>query len=188
MADASETTIKPAPARKARAAKTVKVAKAAAHPAAPSSSQIKDTIMTATTDFTEKFQAAAGEVQERAKAAFEKGSALFAEAGEFSKGNVEAVVESGKILAAGLQELGKGYVSEGKTAFETFTADAKELAAAKTPVDFFKLQGELMRRNFDALVAVGSKHSEALLKLTNDSFAPISTRVSVAVDKVKQAA
>ena len=58
----------------------------------------------------------------------------------------------------------------------------------KTPADFFKLQGEMMRRNFDAAVATTSKHSEAMVKLAGDAFAPISTRVSLAVEKVKQAA
>ena len=117
-----------------------------------------------------------------------KGSALFADASEFSKGNVEAIVEAGKILGAGLQELGQTYAAEGKTALETLTADVKELTAVKSPADFFKLQGEIMRRSFDAAVATGSKRSEAFLKLANDSFAPIGTRVSVAIDKVKQAA
>ena len=167
--------------------------KAAPKPAAPkptTTSQIKDTIMTKTTatDFTAKIAEVASEAQDRAKAAFEKGSALFADASEFSKGNVEAIVEAGKILGAGLQELGQTYASEGKSAFETLTADVKELTAVKSPADFFKLQGEIMRRSFDAAVATGSKRSEAFLKLANDSFAPIGTRVSVAIDKVKQAA
>ena len=155
-------------------------------------SQIKDTIMTKTQtaaeDFTAKAKEAFTEAQDRAKAAYEKGTALFADAGEFNKGNIAALVESGKVLAAGLQSLGKDYVAEGKTAFETVQADVKELAAVKSPADFFKLQGEILRRNFDAAVASGSKHSEALVKLANDSFAPISTRVSVAIEKVKQAA
>jgi phasin family protein len=168
------------------ARKTAKAKRPASTRARPV--QSKDSAMTATTDFTEQFQTAAGDIQDRAKAAFEKGSAMLADAGEFSKGNVEAMVEAGKIFAAGLQELGKDCVTDGKGAFETMTADVKELAAAKTPTDFFKLQGDLLRRNFDALVAASSKRSEALLKLSNDSFAPLSTRVSLAVDKFKQAA
>ena len=169
------------------APKTVKkAAKAAPAP------QIKDTIMTKTKiktdDFTAKVKTAFGEAQDKAKVAYEKGTALMSEATEFTKGNVEAVVESGKILAAGLQDMGKGYVTEGKSAFETLTADVKELAAVKSPTDFFKLQGEIMRRNFDAAVATGSKQSEAMLKLANDAFAPISSRVSLAIEKVKQAA
>ena len=44
-----------------------------------------------------------------------------------------------KILAAGLQGLGKGYVAEGKAAVETVTADVKELATVKSPTDFVQL-------------------------------------------------
>ena len=174
-------------------AKTTSVKPAATRAAKPSTvSQIKDTIMaktqTTAEEFTAKVKDAVAEAQDRAKAAFEKSTALFSEAGEFTKGNVEAVVESGKILASGLQGMGKDYVAETKSAFETMTADVKELAAVKSPADFFKLQGEILRRNFDAVVAAGSKHSEAMVKLTNESFAPISNRVSIAIEKVKKAA
>lgn len=169
-----------------------KIAKPAARFAVklPTLSKLKESIMAKTTteDFTVKIKDAVADMQERTKAAYEKSTALLGEVNELSKGNVEALVESGKILAAGLQELGKDYVAEGKSAFETMTADVKELAAVKTPADFFKLQGEILRRNFDAVVASGSKHSEAVVKLANDAFAPISSRVSIAVEKVKQAA
>lgn len=154
-----------------------------------STSRIKDAIMSAkTAEPVAAVKEALADAQAKAKEAFTKSSALFSEAGEFTKGNVEALVESGKILASGLQTMGKDYVTEGKTAFETVQADIKELAAVKSPADFFKLQGEIMRRNFDAVVTAGSKHSEAVLKLTNDAFAPVSTRVSLAIEKVKKAA
>ena len=188
--------VKQAAAKKAapkKPAKTTSVKPAAPRAAKPSTvSQIKDTIMSKTQttaqDFTAKVKDAMTDAQDRAKAAFEKSTALFSEAGEFTKGNVEAVVESGKILATGLQGMGKDYVTETKSAFETMTADVKELAAVKSPADFFKLQGEILRRNFDAVVAAGSKTSEAMVKLTNESFAPISNRVSIAIEKVKKAA
>ena len=154
--------------------------------------KLKDTIMTktktTTEDYTAKLKDVVTTAQDRAKAAFEKTSAYAGEYGEFTKGNLEAVVESSKILAAGLQDMGKAYVAEGKSAIETVTADVKEIAAVKSPADFFKLQGEIMRRNFDAAVATTSKNSEAMVKLMGDAFAPISTRVSLAVEKVKQAA
>lgn len=195
-APAKKATVKKVAVKKAAAPKAAvkKTVKAAAKPVAAKApiAQFKDTIMaktkTTTEDFTAKVQDAVAEAQDRAKVAYEKGQALFGEAGEFTKGNVEAMVASGKILAAGLQEIGKDYVAEGKTAIETVQADIKQLAAVKSPADFFKLQGEILRRNFDAAVATGSKHSEKVVKLANDAFAPISTRVSVAIEKVKQAA
>lgn len=166
----------------------------------PTISQLKDKIMATQSDFTQasaytpgadftsNFKNVFGDVQEKAKAAFEKGTSAFGDYSAFTKGNVEAAVESGKILAAGLQELGTSYVSDSKSLFETMTADIKELAAAKTPVDFFKLHSELARRNFDTAVAFSSKSSEAVLKLAGDTFAPLSGRVNLAVEKIKQAA
>ena len=163
--------------------------KIAAAKAAPS---FKETIMAKTQNVTEEFTAkvkeAMTQAQDRAKLAFEKSQALAGEAGEFTKGNVEAIVESGKVLAAGIQDMGKDYVAEAKSVFETVQADFRELAAVKSPVDFFKLQGEILRRNFDAAVATGSKNSEKAVKLANEAFAPIQNRVSLAIEKVKQAA
>lgn len=188
--------IKPLPAPRKLAAPVITKPKTA--PTKPAVSQIEDTttMATQTTDST----ATAGrdtfgglkdvftDVKTKAKAAFDKGASSLGDVTDFTKGNVEAVVESGKIYAAGLQELGSSYVAESKTAFETMTADAKELAAQKTPVDFFKLQSELAKKNFDSAVAFGTKSSEAWLKLAGDAFAPISGRVSLAVEKVKTVA
>jgi hypothetical protein len=203
---------KKAPAvKKAPAAKVAKVAKAApakaAKPAARKAAtpksrvtkpaianlsvpQLKEKIMakTNTNDFAQNFKSAVADAQGKAKVAYDKGQAAFGEATEFTKGNVEALVESTKILGSGLQELTTSYVAESRSAFETLTADVRALAAVKSPVDFFKLQGEIARRNFDKAITFGSKNSEAVLKLTNDVVAPISGRVSLAVEKVKKAA
>jgi phasin family protein len=141
-----------------------------------------------TADFSKPFADAASEFQSKAKAAFDKGAELAAEASEFAKGNAEAAVESGKIYAAGVQELSKGYVEEARSAYETLTADLKELAAVKSPAELFQLQGKIARRNFDAAVAFGSKNADAVLKLVNETFAPVSNRVSLAAEKISKAA
>lgn len=180
---------KPAAVSKISAPKTI-VPKASAPKTVAQKSvfqQLKDKTVS-TTDFTTKIKTAVGEAQTKAKEAFDKGAATFSEYNEFSKGNVEAVVASGKILAAGVQSLGKTFVDDGKSAFETLTAEVKELAAVKSPADFFKLQAEFLRRNFDIAVSNTSKNSEALLKLASEAAAPISARVNLAVEKVKQAA
>ena len=150
--------------------------------------QIKDKTMDITSTFTDGLKGVVSDAQAKAKEAFEKSSAIFSEYNEFAKGNVEAAVESGKIFATGLQGMGTTFVAESKSAFETMTSDVKELSAAKTPADFFKLQSDLFRRNFDSAVAYGSKNSEAVLKLANEVMAPLSGRVSLAVEKVRKAA
>lgn len=167
--------------------KTRKTASALPRSAAPKQKDIF--IMTATTtEVTETIQTAIKGATEKAKAAFEKSQAAMGDVSTFAKGNVEAVVESSKILATGLQEMGKSYVAESKSAVEAMTAEIKDLTSVKSPTEFFEKQNAMMRKQFDAAVAASSKNSEAFLKLASEAFQPISNRVSLAVEKIKQAA
>jgi hypothetical protein len=127
-------------------------------------------------------------VQDQAKAAYEQGVAVFGDVKEFTRGNLDAVVESGKIAGAGLKQIGEGYVAEGRGAVATFNADIKELAAVKSPVDFFKLQSKIFGRNLGAAIDFHSKNAEAVLKLAKDSAEPLSKRVGVALEAVRKAA
>lgn len=157
---------------------------AAATPAA-----IKETVMEANfNQAAEKGQAYFAEFNNRAKAAFEKASKGVEDLNEFGKGNVEAIVESGKIAAKGLETLGQGYAEFGRKSFEGATAALKNLAAVKTPAEFLQLQSEYVRGQFDALVAETSKNTEAFIKLASDVAQPISNRVAVAAEKVKVSA
>ncbi|MCJ2178453.1 phasin family protein [Novosphingobium album (ex Hu et al. 2023)] len=181
---------KPAPAAASPKAATPKAAKTASDPAFAglfTNFMLEEKIMDMSPNFA-GFQEAVTEAQAKAKEAFEKSTKALGEVSDFTKGNVEAVVESGKILAEGMQSIGSELVSEGRSAFETMTGDIKELAAAKSPTDFFKIQSEMMRKNFDSAVAYGSKNSETMLKLASDVFAPISGRVSMAMEKARSAA
>ena len=176
---------KKTPARKTAAKKPV-AAKTTDNPV----SKLKDTIMASAekTDITAQAKEMAADVQTRVKTAYAKAGELASDAGEFNKANLDAVVESGKILLAGTQELVKADVETGKGLVEIVTADAKKLAGIKSPTDLFELQGEITRRNFDAAMAFGSQRTEALVKLYNDAFAPISNRVSVATERFSKAA
>jgi phasin family protein len=179
------------PVAKVAAKKTVK--KTATKTPAPRVSavaQLKDKIMATAkkTDFTDTLKTATADAQTKAKAAYDKLQAYAGEMTEFTKGNIEAVVESGKILGAGVQDMARGEVEAAKGAFETVTADLKAMAAVKSPAELFKLQGEIARRNFDAAVARYSKNAETSMKLANDAFAPLSNRMSLAVEKVSKAA
>ena len=181
----------------ARAAKPVSqrpvAAKKPAQPRTQPITKLKETIMATankatTVDFTATAKDAAAEMQNRAKAAFEKGTVLTGEVTEFHKGNLEALVETGKLLASGMQDLGRTYMEDARTAADTVTEDVKKMAAIKSPTELFQLQGEIARRNFDAVVAQTSKNTEAMMKLFTDAFAPLSNRASVAVEKVSTAA
>ena len=181
-------------ARAKRARRVAKAAAAAAPAKAtepkPTVTELKEKIMATaeTTDFTKPIADAVGEFQARTKAAYDKSTEVATELTEFTKGNVEALVESSKIFAAGAQSLSKTYVEDAKAAYETATADAKEFAAIKSPTELFQLQSKIARRNFDAFVAASSKNTEAFLKLSNEAFAPLSGRVEAATEKLSKVA
>lgn len=179
----SKVSAKPAP-------KPKKAAPPPVQPAQPSITQLKEKIMASSksTDFTKSLSDVMSDMQSRAQTAYEKSSEMTGEMSEFAKGNVEAMVEAGKLLAAGMQDMGKTYVEDAKSAYETVTGDLKEVAAIKSPSELFQLQGKLARRNFDAMVAFSSKQTETMMKLANESFAPISSRMSVAAEKISKAA
>ncbi len=187
-----KTAIAKVPAKKPVAAATKKAAIKTASTTETKStiSKLKETIMATAqnTDFTAQAKDMAADVQERLKTAYAKTGEFAGELGEFSKANADAMVESGKIFFTGAQELVRENVETGKTVVETITEDAKKVASIKSPTELMQLQGELARRNFDAVVAYGSKRTEAWVKLYNDAFAPLSNRVSVAAEKITKAA
>ena len=176
-----------APARSVK--KPLKTPTSKAAPVSRPLPQTKDkTMANQAFDFVAPFKTAFADLQGKAKDAYEKSTVSLTEANDFAKGNVEAMVESGKILATGLQELGATALTDSKTAFETMTSEIKSLASAKSPTEFFQLQSALLRKHFDTAVAQTSKSTEAMLKLANDSMAPLSNRVTVAVEKVTKVA
>jgi len=186
--------VKPAAKKATLTKSSAKPAKAT--PATKSKStviQLKEKIMaTQTTDYTaavtDTMTGAVNEMQTRAQSAYDKSTEAMTEITDFAKGNVEAVVESGKLLAEGVQSMGETYATQAKTAYETATADIQEMASIKSPTDLFQLQGKILRRNFDAMISATSKSTDAAMKLANDAAAPISGRVSVATDKLSKVA
>ena len=186
-------------ARKAAPAKTAaKKAAPAKKPETATTSttpitKLKETIMATaknanTADYTAKAKEMAADMQTRAKAAYDKSTDMTKDLVEFQRGNFEALVESGKILASGMQDMGRTYVEEVKSAADTVQGDVKKVVGIKSPTELFQLQGEIARRNFDAMVQVTSKNTEAMLKLANEAFAPLSSRMSLAAEKVRTAA
>ena len=197
--------VKPAAKKKAKAAPAKSAVKkiaarttapkpGAVNPVAPKSAPIKtdkvkeNTMATMNEQIADKTKTVANDMQSRMTAAYEKGTEMTSEAVEFQKGNVEAMVESSRIFVSGMQDMGRTYVEEARSAAETMQDDVKKMAAIKSPTELFQLQGEIARRNFDAMVATASKNTEAMIKLANEAFAPVSNRMSLAAEKVAKAA
>ncbi|WP_422060473.1 phasin family protein [Sphingopyxis sp.] len=179
-------------APKKAAAKTIapKLTKAAPKPAALATKGFKtmnDTVKKFADEAKTRAETLTADFQSRSKDALAKSSKLAEEAVEFNKANVEALVEAGKIAAKGIESLGQEGVAFARKSFEDTSAAMKGYTAVKSPAEFLKLYAENSKKAFDAAVAQTSKTSELVVKLTNDSFAPISNRVSVITSKMKAA-
>lgn len=137
---------------------------------------------------TDRIQAAFGDVNERAKTAVEKSAKLVEEMTDLTKGNVEAIVASSRLAAKGVETLTQEAADYGRRSFEEASAALKSFAEVKSPTDFFKLQSDYARSAFDSFVAESSKASEAVLKLAGEVAQPITSRYSVAAERVKSVA
>lgn len=142
--------------------------------------------MTNTTEkMTEQTTKMMGDMSERTKAASEKTTQMMTQASEFGRGNVEALVEAGKIGTEGFQELGRENMEFAKKSFENSSSAMKDFSSIKSPTELFQLQGEYARKNFDVMVGQASKNTEKMVKLFGDMFQPISNRMAEAGEKMK---
>ena len=146
---------------------------------------MNDTIKTATEGMQKRATVMFGDMNTRAKDAMSKSTKAIEDLVEFSKGNVEAMVASGRVAAKGAEEFAKYSAEYGRSAVEKANATAKQFAAVKSPTEFFQLQGDVAKQALDALVAEGSKFTESYLKLIGEISQPISNRLAVAAEKMK---
>ena len=190
---AKKTVTKKAPAKKTVAAKkpTPKTPPKKTTGAAPSATPKKKDTTMATKTQTKTANIAsdmANEMQTRLAGMYEKGTEMTGEMVTFQRANAEAMAEAGKILFTGMQDLTRDAVEETRKVADQMSEDARLMAAAKSPTELVKLQGDIMRRSFDHVVATGSKNTEAWIKLTNEAFAPLTSRMSETVDKMNKLA
>jgi phasin family protein len=149
---------------------------------------VTQTAETNTRTATNAAESIFADAQARTTGAMDKGAKLVEELAQFNKGNLEAIVESGKIAARGFESLGQDVAAFAKQSFEQQSAAWRTLGTVKSPTEFMKLQGELIRQSFDQLVQQGSRQTETMLKLAGEVAQPLSNRVAVAAEKIKVAA
>jgi phasin family protein len=140
---------------------------------------LKDGMGTATAGF-EKTQA-------QVKANMEKAMKTAEEMMAFSQGNVEAAVKSGQIWAAGVQDLSKQMSASAQASFEETVSTFKALAAVKSLKDAVELQSSYTRATLEKAMAETGKLTDASLKLAEQAMAPLTARVTLAVEKFAKA-
>jgi phasin family protein len=135
-------------------------------------------------------KAAAGlaDTQAKVKEGMEKAMKTAEEFVAFSQGNVEALVKSGQIWTAGVQDIGKQIAANAQASFDETMSTFKALSSAKSLKDAFELQSSLARATMEKAMAESGKLTDASLKLTEQVMAPLTARFSLAMEKFGKSA
>lgn len=135
-------------------------------------------------------EAAAGfsETGAKVKQGMEKVMKTAEELMAFSQGNVEAIMRSGQIWAAGVQDLSKQLAATAQASLDETMATFKALGSVKSLTDAIDLQAGLARATLEKTLSESGKFTDASLKLTEQALAPITARVTLAVEKFTKSA
>ena len=136
----------------------------------------------------DRTQALFGDMNGRAKESVERSTKIVEEMTDLTRGNVEAIVASSKVAARGIETLSQEVAEFGRRSFEEASAAVKNIAEVRSATDFFRLQSDYARSAFDSMIAESSKMSEAMMKLAGEVAEPITSRYSVAAERVKNIA
>ena len=138
-------------------------------------SSLKDGVAAATAG-TEKAQAA---LQDGIQKAMKSAEEAFA----FSQGNIEAFTKSSQILASGIQDMTQTLAAATRTSMDETMGLLKAMSGVKSIKDAMDLQSKLVRSAMEKAVLQTGQMTDSTMKLSEQAFAPIGARLSLAAEK-----
>ena len=106
----------------------------------------------------------------------------------FSQGNIEALTRSSQIWSTGVQDLSKQVAASAQASIDETVGMFKALTSVKSLKDAIELQSSLTKSSLEKVMAQGGRLTEASVKLTEQALAPITARVTLAVEKFAKTA
>jgi phasin family protein len=97
-------------------------------------------------------------------------------------------VKSGQIWAAGVQDLSRQMAATAQASLDETLETFKALSSVKSLKDAIDLQASFARSALEKTMAESGKLTDASLKLTEQALAPITARVTMAVEQFAKAA
>jgi phasin family protein len=104
------------------------------------------------------------------------------DAAEFSRGNVEAFAQATQAYMAGVQDLGRMTLAMVQGLTEQAIEASRALSGVKSLKDATDIQTNLARSAMERSLAETTKLQETALRVAEQSFAPLSARMSLAVE------
>jgi len=121
------------------------------------------------------------------KANMDKAMKTAEEMVSFGQGNLEALVKCSQIWAAGVQDLSKQFAASAQAQVDQTMATWKALAGVKSLKEAMELHTTLARSSVEKAVAETSKLTDASMKLAEQTFAPLTARMSLAAERFGRA-
>ena len=100
----------------------------------------------------------------------------------FGQGNVEAWVKASQIYASGFQDISKQFAASSKASLEEAVAFTKSLMGVKSVKDAVDLQTGFTKSSIERAVSETNKLTDASVKLAEQTIAPLTARITLAVE------
>lgn len=108
------------------------------------------------------------------------------EAAAFGRGNAEALAKSAQAYVSGVQDLSRQAVAMVQGLADQALESAKALSGVRSLKEATEIQAGLARTAFERTVNDATKLQETALKVAEQSFAPLSARMTLAVEKMSR--
>ena len=105
----------------------------------------------------------------------------------FGQGNVEALVKSSQIFANGLQDISKLMAASAQTTIDDAMSAFRAMTSVRSLKDATDLQATLTRSAVEKALTQSSQVAETSFKVAEQALAPISGRLSVAMQSFGKA-
>lgn len=106
------------------------------------------------------------------------------EAAEFGRGNVEAIAQATQTYMAGVQDLSRMTLAMVQGLTEQTMEGVRAMSGVKSLKDATDIQTNLARSAMERSVAEATKLQETALRVAEQSFAPLTARMSLAAEKL----
>ncbi len=100
----------------------------------------------------------------------------------FGQGNVEAIVKSSQIMATGIQELTKQMAATAQASLDEAVSTFRAMAGVKSIKEVIELQTTLARSAVEKAMTQTSHVADTSMKLAEQAIAPITGRMTLAVE------
>jgi phasin family protein len=100
----------------------------------------------------------------------------------FGQGNLEAIMKSGQIWTAGVQDLSRQFAATAQASLDEAVNGFKALAGVHSLKEAIDIQTSLARSAMEKAMTESGRFADASFKLAEQAAAPLTARVTAAIE------